>query len=147
VGTRGFGDTHRYKESIDSSAGMLQVFDLAQHFFGFHNLGDHDQPTNDVADVGELRNLDDACMCDAKCRIHLSQRQIMLGADLIDRLSHPPMPDDDVLDRDASPGNAGLAARNSRSDLDVSHQYTVAHWCSLFLLAYSPLIHITQTPP
>lgn len=40
--------------------------------------------------------------------MNLSESKIVLGADFIDRLAKPLVPDRDVLDRDATPGNAGL---------------------------------------
>ncbi len=51
--------------------------------------------------------------------VHVGQRQVVLGGDLIGALSHPLVPDDDILDRDAVSRDTGLAPRDAKRYFNV----------------------------
>ena len=54
-------------------------------------------------------------------RVHIDKRQILLSKDLICAYAHAFVPVDDILNCDAMPGDARLAACHAGRDLNVSN--------------------------
>jgi hypothetical protein len=59
--------------------------------------------------------------------VHVSERQIIFAADLVNAHAEPLVPDGDILDGDSMTSNPWLSARNSRRTLNMLIQRLCGH--------------------